>query len=225
MSDTRITEKSKNDARIHYVTSFIGGFLGIFPLLSIARLFGSAQTSNLIEVVLSALQMDWTSLLMHLFGMFLYAFAVFLVTFLPAHTKINIKFMALVVDVATAFFMWKIPADLPPVFYMYPTFFAMAFQWTAFTGAYGYVSSTIFSTNNLKQFVSATTEFLFNGKKEFKLKAAFYGAALLSFHMGVAASFVLNRIFASDVSFLFVMVPAVLDGILLSKNLKLQEKS
>ena len=41
----------KDDVRAmaHYFAAFAGGFLGIFPLLSRAGVFGSAQTVNLIE--------------------------------------------------------------------------------------------------------------------------------------------------------------------------------
>lgn len=204
--DTRITPQSKRDAHIHYVIAFCGGFLGIFPIVNVIELFGSAQTSNLIECVHSFLGRDWTALLHHLIGAGLYALAPFLVTYLTNHTKIKIKLAALFVDFAAALVMWKMPTGLPEIFYLYPTFFAMSFQWCSFSGSYGYNCSTIFSTNNLRQTVSALTEWLCNGKHEFKLKAAFFGATLIGFHLGVAAAFILwERL--GNACFLFVIVP------------------
>lgn len=206
-SDPRITPQSKRDAHVHYVVAFCGGFLGIFPIVNVVELFGSAQTSNLIECVHSLLGRDWTALSHHLLGAALYALAAFLVTYLANHTKIKMKILALLVDVAAAFIMWKMPTGLPEVFYLYPTFFAMSFQWCSFSGGYGYNCSTIFSTNNLRQAVSALTEWLCNGKKEFKLKAAFFSATLAGFHLGVAAAFILWEKLG-NACFIFVVVPA-----------------
>ena len=36
---------------IHYTLSFIGGYLGLYAIVSRADLFGNAQTANLIGVV------------------------------------------------------------------------------------------------------------------------------------------------------------------------------
>lgn len=198
----------KKLAHNHYVVAFIGGFLGLFPIIYGAKIFGSSQTVNLMETVVGALKMDWQNVGLHLAGCVLYCLAVFLVTFLPCHTKINVKICSMVVDVGAAFLMWKMPENLPLTVYLFPTFFSMAFQWCAFSGAYGFVSSTIFSTNNLRQAVSALTEVLFNKKKEFALKAKFFGLVLLYFHIGVAVSFLLNKKFG-NASFLFVLIPAI----------------
>ena len=90
--------------------------------------------------------------------------------------------------------MGLIPAEVNPFVALYPVFFATAFQWCAFTGAKGYVSATIFSTNNLKQTVTSFADYLLSGKEEAgrekKLeKALFYGGTLLYFHVGVAAGY------------------------------------
>lgn len=219
MADERITPQSKATAHIHYVMAFTGGMLGLFPMFNVVKMFGSAQTSNLIECVLNAFGNDWSAVFMHLGGAGLYALAVFLVTFLPAHTKINIQITSLFVDVAAAVVMALMPSDLPAVVYFYPTFFAMSFQWSSFGGAYGYVSSTIFSTNNLKQFVSSLTEAFCNGKPEFKLKAVFFGATLLSFHLGVGFSYILHCYFENR-GFLFAAVPCLAALILIIRKIR-----
>lgn len=203
------------EAHIHYIVAFIGGFLGIFPIVNSLHLFGSAQTSNLIDIVLASLRADWSSLLFHAFGAFLYVFAVFLVTFLPKHTRLNVKWLALFVDAAASFVMWLFPTerDFPLTMYLYPTFFAMAFQWCSFKGAYGFTSSTIFSTNNLRQFIASLTEVFCNGDKSFLLKAKFFGLTLLGFHLGVAASGIL-WFFLGNAGFLFALLPISVAGLL-----------
>lgn len=224
ISDPRITPESKRNAHIHYVIAFCGGFLGIFPIVNVIELFGSAQTSNLIEVVHSILGHDWIALAHHLIGAFLYALTAFLVTFLAHHTKIKIKILALLVDFASALVMWKMPEGLPEIFYLYPTFFAMSFQWCSFSGSYGYTCSTIFSTNNLRQLTSSLTEWLCNGKPAFKLKAKFFGATMICFHLGVAAAFVTWEKLG-NACFLLVVLPLLLAGILILSPVKTNDSS
>ena len=197
------------EARTHYLVSFIGGFLGIFPIVNASHFLGSAQTSNLIDILLGFIYGNGRSVLFHAGGAFLYAFAVFLVTFLPKHTKLNIKILAMIVDVAAGFAMWLFPVEknLPVTLYLYPTFFALAFQWCSFKGAYGFSSSTIFSSNNFRQFIASLTEIYCNGDKSFSLKARFFGLTLLCFHFGLTVGWVFWH-FLGNAGFLFVIVPA-----------------
>ena len=200
--------KNRREAHVHYTVAFIGGFLGTFPMVNAVHLLGSAQTSNLIDIVIGSLRGDFKSVALHLFGAFLYCLAVFLVTFLPKHTKLNVKILAMAVDSLCAFVMWRFPIEknLPLTVYLYPTFFAMAFQWCAFKGAYGFTSSTIFSSNNLCQFISSLTEVFFNGDKSFALKAKFFGGTLLGFHLGIMAGAGCWYFFG-NAGFLFALVP------------------
>lgn len=200
---------SRHEAHVHYVAAFIGGFLGTFPMLNAVHLLGSAQTSNLIDIVIGSLKGDLNSVALHLLGAFLYCLAVFLATFLPKHTKLNMKILAMAVDAACGFVMWQFPTErnLPLTVFLYPTFFAMAFQWCAFKGAYGFTSATIFSSNNLRQFIASLTEVFCNGDKSFSIKAKFFGATLLAFHLGVVAGGGCWYYFG-NAGYLFVMIPA-----------------
>jgi uncharacterized membrane protein YoaK (UPF0700 family) len=71
----------------------------------------------------------------------------------------------------------------------------MAFQWNAFSGSYGYVSSTIFSTNNTRQIALAFAEYLCNHDKTYLHKLGFFAASLVSFHIGVTAAFFATKYF------------------------------
>ena len=197
------------EAKIHYLVSFVGGFLGIFPIVNASHFLGSAQTSNLIDILLGFFNGNGQSVLFHAGGAFLYALAIFLVTFLPKHTKINIKILSMIVDIAAGFTMWLFPVEknLSLTLYLYPTFFSLAFQWCSFKGAYGFSSSTIFSSNNFRQFISALTEIFCNGNKSFSLQARFFGLTLLCFHLGIAAAW-LGWHFLGNTAFLLVIVPS-----------------
>ncbi len=67
--------------------------------------------------------------------------------------------------------------------------FIMAFQWCCFKGTGSYNCSTIFSTNNLRQFITATTYYFYSKESEHLNKLKFYGFTLLSYHAGVAFSY------------------------------------
>ena len=94
-----------------------------------------------------------------------------------------------------------------------------AFQWCVFTGAKGYASSTIFSTNNVKQtFVSATEYFLSDDPEEKRKKAEkakFFGGTLIAFHIGVAAEYALYQMLHLQ-SILIVAVPLTAAAVLLA---------
>ena len=207
------------EAHTHYIAAFLGGFLGIFPIVNAVHFLGSAQTSNLIDIVLGAFRGDWKGVALHALGAVLYCFAIFLVTFLSKHIKFNIKIIAVLVDSTCAFVMWRFPINknFPLTVYLYPTFFTMAFQWCAFKGAYGFTSSTIFSSNNLRQFIASLTEIFCNGDRTFVLKAKFFGMTLLAFHLGVLTSVILWKHFA-NAGFLFALLPCGIVVIMESKN-------
>ena len=44
---------------IHYTLSFIGGYLGLYAIVSRADLFGNAQTANLLGVVRDLIGRDF----------------------------------------------------------------------------------------------------------------------------------------------------------------------
>ena len=207
--------QARREAHIHYIAAFVGGWLGLFPLVNASHLFGSAQTINLTELVIQIIGANGPAVLFHALGLFLYAFAIFLVTILQKKTRLDVRYLALLIDAVVCVVMWLFPTnkDIPLLFYLYPTFFAMPFQWCAFAGAYGYKNSTIFSSNNVRQFVSALTEVLC-GDKSFALKAIFMGATLLGVYLGVIAGW-LCWCFFDNTGFLFALVPILCATILL----------
>lgn len=178
----------KQTERLHFIMAFIGGWLGVYALLHFANLFGSAQTSNLIAIVTCLLGGDWAEFGQRVGGMVLYMAAVGLAAWLPHRLTVDPRLISLWIDGAAALILGLLPASTPPVLGLYPLFFAMAFQWCCFPGAHGFVSATIFSTNNLRQFTSAMTEVYLNRDPTYRPKARFFGLTLLSFHTGVAVS-------------------------------------
>lgn len=185
--------KERINTCLHYNMSFVGGFFGVYAVL-LCGMMASAQTLNLLDFVIDLLGGDTAQMLLHLGATVVYVIAVVLVTRL--RRRWDMRPVSLAVDALAALAMMYLPARTPPVMHLYPCFFAMAFQWCNFSGAQGFTSSSIFSTNNLRIFVSSMTEVYLNHEPSFLPRAKFFGFTLLSFHLGVAYCFFAWKIFA-----------------------------
>ena len=210
--------------RIHFNMAFIGGYLGVHAVLSFSNLLGNAQTSNLISMVTSLLSGDWQQLLHRIGGMLLYMAAIALTVYLPPRIRCDLRLISVALDAAAAVVVGCFPEDIAPVLGLYPLFFAMAFQWNSFSGADGFVSSSIFSTNNLRQFTMAMTEVWGHHDPTHLPKAAFFGKTLLSFHAGVAASFLLWQAFGFRSAW-FALLPCALAFFLVSADIQQQKRA
>ena len=185
----------KLERRIHLNMALIGGFMGGYSLLNRCDIFGSAQTSNLISIAVDFSGRPDTSLIFRIFGLFFYMAGLASTVLLPRIKNFNLKLFSVVLDAAVLFLIGFFPGDLNPFVALYPLFFATSVQWCSFKGADGYVSSCIFSTNNLRQFTTAFTEYLCSKDPEALRKGKFYGKVLLFYHIGVAASYLTSRPF------------------------------
>lgn len=74
---------------------------------------------------------------------------------------------------AAALVLSVIPPDRE--YAVYFSLFAMAFQWATFASKHGYPCSTIFSTNNLRQFVDACVQVYLNRDADHSPRMRLYG--------------------------------------------------
>ena len=176
---------------IHYTLSFIGGYLGLYAIVSRADVFGNAQTANLLGVVRDLIGRDFLDMLLRIGALLIYVTAVILTVWIPEHFSTDLRFISIGIDIFAILLLGFFPSGMSPVVALYPVFFAMPFQWCTFKAPGGYNSSTIFSTNNLRQFTTALTQFLMKKDSSQRDKAKFYGMTLLSFHTGAAMSLIL----------------------------------
>lgn len=184
------------DVPVHYTMAIFGGFIGAYAILARMQVFGSAQTANMIELVCGILGRDPEEVLIRIGALVIFIGAIALSAVLAKNVRWNVKYLAVLFDFAAICVVGFLPAKMDPVKALYPLFFVTAFQWCVFKGANGYVSSTIFSTNNLKQTVLSAAEYLLYKdeeeiRKEKGRKAAFFGGTLLSFHLGVGFGYLI----------------------------------
>ena len=124
-----------------------------------------------------------------LLGVFIYMFALSLTVILPKFTRLHLPYVSLFIDAIAALIVAFLPSDLNDFIALYPLYFAMAIQWCSFKGGDGFTCSTIFSTNNLRQFTTSITEYLCSKDPDALRKWKFFASVLLCFHFGVIVSY------------------------------------
>jgi uncharacterized membrane protein YoaK (UPF0700 family) len=186
----------RKELYLHSLMCVVGGYFGGYAVLSRSGNFGSAQTLNLIEIVCTLLGRDYWHFLLRLVCAALYIVAILIGLVLMKKTKVHTQRYAILMDAVGAVALCLIPSDVDFVLGIMPIFFMMATQWTIFHGNSKYTSSTIFSTNNLKQLTLAMGEYVLERDSAQLDKAKYFGNSLLWYHIGVAAAFFACRAFA-----------------------------
>lgn len=186
----------KHPLALHSVMCGIGGFLGGYAILTRAGNLGSAQTANMIELVLHLAGRSYTDFALRIIGLILYASAFVFVTYLTKRTNIFIQRYAILVDACGMMILSLIPADVDPIIGLLPLFFMMSTQWSVFHGIGEYNSSTIFSTNNLRQMTISLTEYCMEHELKKLKRAKFFGNSLVWYHVGVLIAFFACKFFA-----------------------------
>lgn len=183
-------ESDKIRQCIHYNMSMCGGFLGAYAILNRCDILGNAQTSNLIHLTLDILGRDVTQVMIRIAAVLLYLCGTAATVLIPRYTKWNLRVCSVLIDMAAVGILLLLPKNMNQVLALYPIFFAMAFQWNVFADICGYVSSTIFSTNNVRQMAISFTKYFCDRKSEDARRGRFYAGVLLFYHIGAGISYV-----------------------------------
>ena len=209
----------KTERHIHLNMALIGGFFGGFAVINHMDLLASAQTSNLISLALILVGRSSAETLTRFGALLVYILALGLTVAVPRILKWNNQLVSITLDILALISIAFIPDTVDHFVAMYPIFFAMAYQWCSFPTSEGYVSATIFSTNNLRQCVTAFAAYLCDRDPKMLGKACMYGKVLLLFHIGVAFSWFACQSFGTHGAFL-ALIPCMtaMIQILISMN-------
>lgn len=167
----------------------VGGFFGAYAILGPCGVFGNAQTVNLLQLLFDSLFGQWYSLLLHAGALLCYMAGVMSAVILRRKYHRDPGRISPFITAAAALLLEFLPVTIPSVAFMYPIFFSMSFQWTAFSGACGFNSSTIFSTNNVKQATLGLAEYLCDKDPSHLRRTVFFARTLVAFHCGAALAF------------------------------------
>ena len=181
-----MNRKEKTETLAHHTMAVVGGFLGVYALMTRNETFGSSETSNLIYLTIAGLGSSWSSFAVRLGATLCYIAGIVFATLGPKYVKhTDLRYVSLLTDAAACLILAHIPAGTDPVLALYPMFFATAVQWLAYTEAAGFASATIFSTNNLRQCFAGLAEYLHSRQEAQRKRFFFYGGTLICFHLGV----------------------------------------
>jgi uncharacterized membrane protein YoaK (UPF0700 family) len=202
----------KPDWWIHRIVSFIGGYAGLYTIMIRTNL-GAAQTLNMLEVVKGFLGRNYAECMVHLTGAILYAGAIFGVTLLSKKSRIDMKLFSMAINTAGFIILGFLPENINSYIGLYPVFIMMSVQWLVFGGLNGYNSSPIFSTNNLRQMISAIAEYTCDHKPEQLDKAKYFGGTLICFHTGAAVGYFVCENIGIYASFLGIIPCLIVSAI------------
>lgn len=195
MQEEIISLQKKTDLNLHRIMCIIGGFMGAYALLIRCDNFGSAQTANLIYLFFNLLGGNMVSFLLRLGGLGLYFAAIEITVILEKKTHLNLKKYALFTEAACLLLLGFLPLHANSLLCLYPVFFMMSTQWSVFHGTADYNSSTIFSTNNFKQFSLALGSYVLEKDSASRDKMIVFANSLLFFHLGVVISYFACKFF------------------------------
>lgn len=179
--------KPAPDVCRHLSLASVGGFFASYSVLVTGHM-AIAQTSNLMELVHSALEQHWHMVAMALGCLLVYAAGLSLPILLRRFSRLKPELLSPLISAAACVSV-IFTAHAPFPLGLYPLFFAASVQWNTFSGAQGFNSSTTFSTNNTRQTVIGLIDYLCTGDKEHLKRFRLFGATLLCFYTGAAIAF------------------------------------
>lgn len=177
-------QKNKQEL-LHYNMSLIGGISGAYAILVRGGNFGAAETTNLIELVLDCAERNALDILIRMVILLIYSSSIIIAHLISLKIPDRKYPVCLTVECICVLLAGLIPTTINPLVALYPIFAMSAFQWQTFTDASTYNSSTIFSTNNLKQTLLSWTNYRLEGDLAVKKKAVYFTRTLIAFHIGV----------------------------------------
>ena len=186
----RFMDFKTKEIYLHYIMCLNGGFLGGYSLLCRNGDFGSAQTTNMFQILFTLLGKNLEEFSIRLFGLILYCSGILICTFLLNQKLFNMQRYVILVNMLGVILLSVLPTEIDPLIGILPIFFMTSTQWSIFHGTENYNCSTIFSTNNVRQFVSSLGDYLINKKDDQKDKALFYALTLFWYYFGAVISFV-----------------------------------
>ena len=211
----------KQEEVLHHIMCISGGFMGGYALFSRLGNFGSAQTANLIEIILNIFGRDYKEVSLRLIALLLFILgnisgALIKQRFGRFVLKIY-TFAVLILGFITVSF---IPEDTDAVLALLPIFFMSSVQWFTFTGTRKYNCSTIFSTNNLKQMVLGYTYYHLTGKEEDREKGRFYLFSLTFFHIGAVLAVLACLKFGIRAGYFGIIIVIVAEIVSIERKVK-----
>lgn len=209
-------KKKTADLLAFYTMAVVGGIFGGYTV-AYAGILGAAQSTNMITFIMSIFGRDIKEMLIRAGLLAVFALGTAATRVIKERCKFDIRTAGVIVDIICTTAVALIPENAEPMLMLYPAVFAMAFQYNSFTGALGFASSSVFSSNNFRQFIDSAAEYFCTKKSEAKKKALFFAGSLFSFHIGVTAAIAGTMLFGKmTVACAFIPIIAAIVSVIIS---------
>lgn len=198
------------EQKLFYNVAVVGGYFGGYATVR-SLVLGSAQTGNLIGIIEMLLGANWVGFFIRVGASVLYAIGTCLTMIIRNHHPQNLKVYSVLLSLIGSGVFLIMPVKMDVILALYPIFLCMSFQWNSFPGACGYVSSSVFSTNNFRQVVLGLTDSRYHPDGDGKRKAKFFAGTLAFYHIGVAIGILGIRFFGMHSTWLcmLILLPAL----------------
>ena len=199
----------KRQMELHHAVSVIGGFFAAYTVMNHFDILANAQTGNLIKLVLHAFKGDLESIAFMILSFFVYAAGNVFYAVARRYLNVSMKIVSFAVTAAAVVLTALLSGAGNDYLAVLPVVFFAPVQWNAFKKAGGNSSSTIFSSNNVRQAVLLLTKYFMDRDRKALKNARFYWATLLWFHIGAAFACLTSIAFgAQSVWFCFLPLGA-----------------
>lgn len=193
---------------LFFLSAFIGGSFGCYAIVRYG-VFSSAQTMNILTLLLSLFGRNLTEFLFRVLIMAVYAMGVVVGVLIPKYTKLNVKLVSICVTAVSAIVLAIMPTEYAGDLIGIPIFFAMALQWGSFPGARGYIATSIFLTNNFRESITGLTNYICTREKAYLMHFLFYFTTILSYAIGCVVAYYVTM-FLGFRAIIYVIAPIIL---------------
>lgn len=176
----------KRQMELHHAVSVIGGFFAGYTVMNHCDILANAQTGNLIRLVVNACRGELDSIAFMVLGFLVYAAANVFYAVARKYLRVSMKIVSFAVTAVAIVLTGLLSGAGNHYLAVLPVVFFAPVQWNAFKSAGGNSSSTIFSSNNVRQAVLLLTKYVMEKDAKAGKNARFYWATLLWFHVGAA---------------------------------------
>lgn len=183
--------------KICMALAFIGGFLESYTYLLKGNIFANAQTGNFALMAMDfAYYKEPVKALYYLIPMSAYVLGILLTVQLPKRFNGRISWYTLLIIIQFAVFavVGSLPDSVPYSVTTVSVSFLCAMQYNTFKTCRGVVMSTVFCTNNLRQFAIAAAQSRHEDKNALLSRGILYIANIMFFVFGAAASGLIIRL-------------------------------
>lgn len=177
--------------------AFIGGFLEAYTYLIRGNIFANAQTGNFALMAINfAYYRNPLKALYYLIPMGAYVFGIFLTIQMPKRFKGRISWYTLFIIIQFTVFLFVgfLPDSVPYSVTTVSVAFICAMQYNTFKACRGVTMSTVFCTNNLRQFAISISRNLHAGRNALVRKGILYIVNIAFFVAGASSSSFLIRL-------------------------------